>query len=110
MGRSWSRSFSSTPKSRWTRWAAPPPESMTRGVLTAFVVLSWCLAPLNLMAGAETIHLKDDRTLEAQIIRQTDKTVTVDWYGVPLTYWRDAIVGIEKGAVGPGPPRPPPRP
>ena len=83
---------------------------MTRRVLKAFVVLSWCLVPLNPMAGAETIHLKDGRTLEAQIIRQTDKTVTVDWYGVPLTYWRDAIVGIEKGAAGPSPQAPSVRP
>jgi hypothetical protein len=83
---------------------------MTRQVLTALVALSWCVAPLNPIAMAETIHFKDGRTLEAQIIRQTDKTVTVDWYGVPLTYWRDAIVGIEKGAAGPGPQAPSVRP
>ena len=62
-----------------------------------FLLACWgCLAALQ-AAGAETIHLKDGRTVEAQIIRQTDDTVTVDWYGVPLTYWRDGIVGIETG-------------
>lgn len=67
---------------------------MSRRVLAVLLwgVASWCPA-----AGAETIHLKDGRTIDAQIIRQTDKTVTIDWYGVPLTYWRDGIVGIEEG-------------
>ena len=67
---------------------------MSRRVLAVLLwgVASWCPS-----AGAETIHLKDGRTIDAQIIRQTDKAVTIDWYGVPLTYWRDGIVGIEEG-------------
>ncbi|MBI2104967.1 MAG: hypothetical protein HYT90_05255 [Candidatus Omnitrophica bacterium] len=67
---------------------------MSRRFLAVLVwgAASWCSG-----AWAETIHLKDGRTIEAQIIRQTDETVTVDWYGVPLTYWRDGIVGIDKG-------------
>ena len=46
-------------------------------------------------AWTETIYLKDGRKIEAKIIEQTDQSVRVDWYGVPVTYWLDEIERIE---------------
>ncbi len=47
--------------------------------------------------GAETIRLKDGKTIDAKITKRTDQAVTIDWYGVAVTYWLDEIERIEEG-------------
>lgn len=55
------------------------------------------LTALPVLVRAEMIHLKDGTRVEAAIIRRDAKSVTVDWYGVPITYWQDEIEQIEEG-------------
>ena len=49
------------------------------------------------LAGADTLYLKDGRKLAAPIRQRTDRAVTLDWYGVPVTYWLNEIERIEPG-------------
>ncbi len=44
---------------------------------------------------AETIYLKDGRKVQGKITRRSEKSITVDWYGVPITYWLDEIEKVE---------------
>jgi outer membrane protein assembly factor BamB len=44
---------------------------------------------------AETIYLKDGRKVRARITKRTEKSITIDFYGVPITYWLDEIEKIE---------------
>ena len=50
------------------------------------------------VADAEVIHLKDGRRIEANVTKRTEASVTVDWFGVPITYWLDEIERIEESA------------
>ena len=49
------------------------------------------------LAGADTLYLRDGRKLAAPIRQRTDRAVTLDWYGVPVTYWLNEIERIEPG-------------
>jgi len=52
-------------------------------------------------AQADTIYLKDGKRVDAKITSQTDKAVVVDWYGVPITYWRDQIDRVTSAPAAP---------
>jgi hypothetical protein len=61
-------------------------------------LITWCLVVGPRLAGAEVIHLKDGRRIEAKVTKRTEASVTVDWFGVPLTYWLDEVERIEESA------------
>src|SRR3989338_7722509 len=67
-------------------------------VITQMFAMAVLMA-LPVLVRAEMIHLKDGKRIEAAIIRRDEKSVTVDWYGVPITYWQDEIEQIEEGAA-----------
>jgi len=46
-------------------------------------------------ASAETLHLKDGRVLEANVLERTEEKVVVDWFGVRVTYWTTDIDQVE---------------
>ncbi len=49
------------------------------------------------LVAADTLYFKDGKTRTAPIRRRTDQAVTLDWYGVPVTYWLNEIERIEPG-------------
>ncbi len=58
-------------------------------------LLAVLIAPA--IAAADTIYLKDGRRVEAAILKKDPQSVTVDWYGIPITYWQKDIERIEEG-------------
>lgn len=53
---------------------------------------------------AETIYLRNGQKREAPIMTRTEQSVTIDWYGVPVTYWAGDIERIEGARMeGPSP-------
>lgn len=46
--------------------------------------------------------MKDGRRIEAPVRARTERSVTLDWYGVPVTYEMDDIARVEPG-TGSGP-------
>jgi hypothetical protein len=58
------------------------------------------LAATLLLAGptasAETLHLKSGRAVKGEIVNETDSCVKVMIAGVPVTYYADEIVSIER--------------
>lgn len=60
--------------------------------LSGAMIILFCW---NTVGNAETIYLKDGRKVEAKITQRSKNSVTIDWYGVPLTYWFDEIDHIE---------------
>ncbi len=61
---------------------------------TGLAALVWGPASL-----AEVIHLKNGKTVEARITQRTPKSVVVDWYGVPITYWLEEVDHIDGDAT-----------
>ena len=61
-------------------------------------LLSFCVATLCAVPPAATdeIHLKSGVTLTGTIVKQTDETVQLEFYGAPLTYRLQDIERIEK--------------
>lgn len=73
-----------------------------RSVVVVSIALTWCAAG---HVDAETIYMNDGRKITARILKQDDKSVTLDWFGVPVTYWRDEISRIEgDGSTADAPP------
>jgi hypothetical protein len=48
---------------------------------------------------ADTINFKDGRRMEATIIKRNTETITVDWFGIPITYWMNEIDQIAQSKV-----------
>lgn len=44
---------------------------------------------------AATLYLKSGKTVNGSIIEETDEYIKIDFYGVPLKYYRDSIARIE---------------
>jgi len=57
-----------------------------------FVLLSFFPTSLSF---AETIILKSGKTIDARIVERADKSIKVDFYGVPLTYYLEDIESID---------------
>jgi len=58
-----------------------------RKLILAFLLLI-LVSPL---CFADTIYLKNGRTIEAEIIEKTDRYIKVDVHGIGVTYWLDEI-------------------
>ncbi len=63
--------------------------------LFAFLVL--CALP----ATAETIHLKDGRSVEGKVIEKNGQSVKVDVNGVGMTYYADEVADIDGIVLAP---------
>lgn len=64
---------------------------MKKSLLIMLLVLCF---PVFLFA--ETILLKNGKTVEGKIIERTDKYIKIDYVGVPITYYNDEIESISK--------------
>lgn len=63
---------------------------MTKKIWSILMVL--LLFPVLIFA--ETIVLKSGKTVEGNLIEKTDKSITVDFQGVPITYYNSEVESI----------------
>jgi hypothetical protein len=58
---------------------------------TIFLIFSLFLISI---CNAETVYLKNGKSVSGRILEKTDKYIKIDFQGVPLTYWLDEVSSI----------------